>query len=120
MEKIPKLNYEEKKQFFSDVFSLGSFSETDNVNDLLILISLISLSYLKLKETNPNITVLSILIKISGKIDKESSYYNMLENLSIIVEEFCYNKKNADSCGLKDSKEIINKIKSILNTWIPF
>ena len=44
----------------------------------------------------------------------------MLENLSILIEDFSYDCTEIDSCGLKTSQEIVNKIKEILNTWIPF
>lgn len=111
--------YVEKKDVYSYSFSLGTFS-SDNVNDKLILISLVSLMYIKLRAKNRNITPLDILLKITKQEADDSGYYQMLENLAIMVEELSYECKKADSCGLKSSEEIINKIKEILSAWIPF
>lgn len=113
------LAYEDKKSLHTKIFSLGTIGG-GNVNDKLILISLLSLTYLKMKEKNPKITVLEILKSITKQKADESYYYQMLEGLAILVEDLCYNCKTADSCGLQTSQEIITKIKEILNTWIPF
>ena len=113
------IDYNNKKKLHTSMFSLGSIGNGD-VNDKLILISLLSLTYLKMKEKDPKVTVLEILKTITRQPADNSSYYQMLEGLSILVEDLCYNCKTADACGLKTSQEIINKIKEILNTWIPF
>jgi len=112
------LTYEDKKQFYFKFLSLGSIGKS--VNDKLILISLVSFTYIKMKDKNPKITVLDILKNITKQKQDNSIFYQMLESLSIIVEDYCYNCSEADSCGLKTSQEIINKIKQILNTWVPF
>jgi len=111
--------YVEKKSVYSHSFSLGTFS-SENVNDKLVLISLLSLMYIKLKAKDKAVTSLEILLKITKQKVDNSGYYEMLENLAIMVEELSYNCKKADSCGLKSSEEIINKIKEILSAWIPF
>lgn len=116
-ESLKNLSYNEKKQLYDDIFSLGVFN---NSNDKLILISLLSLTYLKLKKKNNKITPLDILKSITKEKDTSSYFYNTLEALSIIVEDFSYGQITADSCGLKSSEEIINKIKEILNSWTPF
>lgn len=110
---------QEKKEYYFKNFSLGSIGN-GNVNDKLILISLLSLTYLKMKEKTPDIQVIDILKSITGVNPDNSAYYQLLESLSIIVEDYCYNCKTADNCGLTSSKEIINKIKGILSTWVPF
>lgn len=120
MEFTKELSYEDKKKIYTNLFSIGNFLECRSLNDRLILISLISLVYLKNKEKNDKITVLEILLKITNQKVDNSGFYNMLEGLSILVEDWCYEIKEADSCGLKTSQDIINKIKEILNSWIPF
>lgn len=110
---------QEKKEYYFKNFSLGSIGN-GSVNDKLILISLLSLTYLKMKEKTPDIQVIDILKSITGVSPDNSAYYQLLESLAIIVEDYCYSCKTADNCGLTSSKEIINKIKGILSTWIPF
>ena len=114
------LTFEERRKYYTTNFSLGTIGNLNSVNDKLILLSLLSLTYIKMKEKNPKITVLDILLNITKQKPDNSIFYQMLENLSFMVEDLCYNCKTADSCGLNSSKEIVDKIKEILNTWIPF
>ena len=106
----------DKRDFYFKNFSLGSIGN-GNVNDKLILISLLSLTYLKMKEKNKDITVIDILKSITKAKADDSAFYQMLESLAIITEDFCYNCNIADSCGLKDSQSIINKIKEIIHGY---
>jgi hypothetical protein len=116
---LNKLTYEEKKDVYQRMFTLG-YLNSEEMNDRLILISLIALVYQKLKLKEEDITPLKILIKITGEKESNSGYFQFLEALSIIVEDFSYGMKKIDACGFKTSPEIINKIKEILNSWIPF
>lgn len=117
---VKNLSYDEKKNIYAQLFSLGFLNRSKNVNDKLILISLISLTYLKMQQKNPKIRVIDILKSITKQEEDNSSFYNMLEALSIIVEDHSYDCTTADNCGLKSSQEIINKIKEILDSWTPF
>ena len=114
------MSYEDKRDVHSRVFSIGVLNGIISVNDKLILLSLISLMYLKLREKNPDVTPLKILMQITGQRKDNSHFYFMLEGLSILVEDLCDKCNVADSCGLKTSQEIVSKIKEILNTWLPF
>lgn len=116
---LQKMSYEEKNDVFSHVFSIGSFS-SNTVNDKVVLISLVSLLYIKMKIKTPGITPLKILMKITGQKADDSIFYQVLETLSILVEEFSYTCKTASPYGLKNTQEIINKIKEILSVWTPF
>ncbi len=113
------LKFKEKKDYFFSNYSLGAISG-NSINDKLILISLVSYVHFKMRETNPSVTVLDILKSITKQKADNSSYYQMIESLAIIVEDFCYGCSIADNCGLKSSQEIINKIKEILGQWLPF
>jgi len=113
------IDFSQRRDLYVKYFSLGTIGK-NTVNDKLILISLLSLTYIKMKEKKPDITVLDILKSITKQPVDNSIFYQMLESLSIIVEDFSFNCTIADSCGLHSSQEIINKIKEILNTWIPF
>jgi hypothetical protein len=114
------ITYQSKRELYIENFSFGNFINSANVNDKLIVISLLSLLYLKLKKDKPDIKPLDILLKIMGQQDPTSGFYNMLESLSIMVEDFTYECNTADSCGLKNGSEISNKIKQILSSWMPF
>lgn len=116
---IELLSTEEKSKIYQSCFSIGYFGG-DNLNDVLILISLLTLTYKKLKEKDKTLTPLKLLLKITGQKEDSSAFYSFLESLSFFIEDISYNAKKIDSCGLNTSQEIINKIKEILNTWIPF
>lgn len=116
---LQNMTYDEKRDVFSKIFSFGSFS-SDTVNDKLILVSLLSLLFIKMQEKNSRITPLDILLKITKQEADNSAYFQMLETLAIITEEFSYQCKTSSSYGLKSSQEIINKIKTILSAWTPF
>lgn len=118
LESFNSLTYEEKKMFYNRTFSLGRVG--DNLDDLMILLSLTTLTYQQLRKKNPGVTPLSVLKKITSQEEDNSYFYKVLEHLSIISEDLanCYDK--VSSCGLKDSSEILTKIKNLLNTWTPF
>lgn len=116
---LSKLEYEDRRDVYQRTFSLG-YLASEEMNDRLVLISLIALVYQKMKLKDKNITPLMVILKITGEKDKGSVYYQFLESLAIIAEDFSYGIKKIDACGLKTSAEIINKIKELLNTWIPF
>lgn len=119
LDEVEKLEYKEKVVIYSRIFSLGNLNSTD-LNTKLILISLIALTYQQLQKKNPQITPLDILLKITRQAKDNSGFYQFLEGLSILVQDLSYGCTTFDSCGMKSSQEIINKIKEILNTWIPF
>lgn len=118
-QEIQELTQEEKSRLYTVVFGFGSIASTD-ITDKLVLISLVGLSSSKLKEKNPNFTTLEFLLKITNTEKTEEHFYNFLSNLAILVDDLGYATKNYDACGLKSSTEIINKIKEILQTWLPF
>lgn len=113
------LEYTDKLNVYQRVFSLGNFS-SDELNEKLVLFSLVALVTRQMRQKDSEITPLKILMQITGQIKDNSVFYQFLEALSIIVEDLMYETKKIDSCGLKTSQEIINRIKEILNTWLPF
>jgi hypothetical protein len=113
-----KLSYEEKKDLYQELFSLGNFSS--ELNDKLVLISLIALVSSKLKAKNPKLSTLDIILKIAEQEKDDSYFYHYLEGLAIVTDDFSYATSKYDSCGLSSSEEIIKKIKNLLNAWLPF
>ena len=119
IEQIDQLNYQDKITVYNNAFSLGKMN-SDDLNEKLVLISLVALTTQKMKLKDPKITPIQILMSITGQKRDDSAYYQFLEGLSIIVDDFSYGCKKIDNCGCKTSQEIINKIKEILSTWLPF
>ena len=115
---LDSLEYADKLKVYSRIFSLGLLNVS--LTEKMVLISLVGLVTQKMREKDPTITPLNVLLKITGQVPDNSSYYQFLEGLSVLVEDISYGCTQFDPCGLKSSQEIINKIKEILNTWLPF
>lgn len=113
-----KADYQSKKEIYKNTFTFG-YIDAD-LNTKFALISLVALTSYKLRDKNPSLTTLDILLKITGQTKDYSAFYHFLESLAIIVEDFSYGCTKFESFGLKTSSEIINKIKEILNKWHPF
>ena len=86
-----------------------------------ILISLICLVTKKLREKDGNLTVKVVIEKILQRpLIITESFDSFLIGLSIICEDFLYQTTEIDNFGFTDSKQIIAKIKELLNEWFPF
>lgn len=114
---LDNLDYSSKEKIYNRIFSFGNIPSMQN---RFQLISLVAFTTKKLKEKNPNITCLDILMKITSQEKDNSGFYQFLETLAIISENLSYQCTDFDTYGCKTSQEIINKIKEILNTWLPF
>lgn len=118
-DQVKALSYTDKLRLYQLNFSMG-YLYTEDLNDRLVLISLLALTYQKLHAKDKSITPLKILLKITGQEADDSAFYHSLEALSILAEDFSYGIKKIDTCGLQNSQDIINKIKELLSTWMPF
>lgn len=115
-----KLSYEEKISFYVRNFSTGAFS-SGKLSNKLALISLICLVTKKLREKDGNLTVKVVIEKILQRpLIITESFDSFLIGLSIICEDFLYQTTEIDNLGFTDSKQIIAKIKELLNEWFPF
>jgi len=112
------LSYTDKLLAYNHVFTLGQFSQ--NIEDKFTLISLMAFLTKKMRERDPDITPLTILMKLTDQEADDSGFYQFLEALSIVVEDLSYGCIKFNLYGCKTSQEIINKIKELLNTWLPF
>lgn len=113
------LEYADKLNAYQKVFSLGTFGSNE-LNNKLIYFSLLALCTKKLREKDAQVTPLSILMRITNQIKDNSAFYQFLEASSIITEDFMYGCTVFDTCGLKSSEEILNKLKEIVSSWRPF
>lgn len=115
---IDDLNYDEKKRLYTMCFSSGYFP-SGSLNDKLAIVSLVGLSVSKLKLQNPEMTTLEFLSRVTG-VKEESNGWKYIEAFSILVDDMCYEITKYDTFGLKNSKDIVNKIKETFETWLPF
>ena len=114
------LSYEEKISFYVRNFSTGAFS-SGKLSNKLALISLICLVTKKLREKDGSLTVKVVIEKILQRpLIVTESFDSFLIGLSIICEDFLYQTTEIDNLGFTDSKQIIAKIKELLNEWFPF
>lgn len=119
-QELRELSFEEKSRLYTVVYGFGSIASV-NITDKLVLISLVGLSSTKLKEKNPGMTTLDFLVAVTKSTKKkDEQFHSFLENLAILVDDLSYATEEFDACGMKNSTEIINKIKEILETWLPF
>jgi hypothetical protein len=118
IKEIKDLSFEDRTKLYTVCFGFGAL-DSKELNTKLILVSLVALTSGKLKEKNPKMTTLDLLVKITG--EKPGTFnYTALENLAIITDDLSYNTDIFDPCGLTNSTDIINKIKELLQTWTPF
>lgn len=113
-EKMSSLTYQQRAELFKDLFSLGYINS--DINEKLALISLIGYTVMKLREKKPDVTYYQVVRKIAEGTGIREDF---LWAIAIIAEDFSYGCKDFPKFGLKD-KEIIPKIKDILNKYMPF
>lgn len=115
-----ELSYEEKCKFYATHFSSGANSTT-RIKDKLILIGLICFVTHKMREKDGSVTVKSVIEKIINKpLMNMNGFEEYLLGLSVVCEDMLYGCKEFDTFGLKTSQDIIDKIRALLNEWMPF
>lgn len=118
------LSYIEQCNFYTRLFgSACSLSGTLEIK--LQLIHLVCLVTQRMRKTNPDMSILSILSKITGlniENDERVGLSEFLYNLSIICEDLLYGvSKDITVQGYNSASEIIKEIRRILNDeWLPF
>lgn len=108
------MSFKEKQTFYTENFSLGYINSGNrsSIENRFVLISLVC--YIKLK--NPDITYYEILNKFNKKLNLPDDF---IQGLAIVCEDFSYDCLDFPTFGLK-GKEIIEEIKNILNSYLPF
>lgn len=110
------LPYEKLQELYKKYFSLSYLG--NDINNKFALISLVCYLTNKLKAKNPDITHWTVLYNINNKgISRVPE--DILKGLAVICSDLGYACTNFPTFGLKD-KEIPNKIKEILNNYLPF
>lgn len=110
-------SYRDLSAVYAYYFTLGNLN-TD-IGSKFALISLICYLTYKVRKKNPKVTCLQVINKITEN-DKAKHDERFIQGLSIICEDFMRNTSEFLTFELKTQKEIISKIKEIMNTWLPF
>lgn len=116
MDTITTNSYEELKRIYNKYFSLNFLGY--DISNKFALISLTCYLTNILKAKKPDITHWSVLYKINSKGNTHIPD-DLLMGLSIICSDFAYGCTEFPTFGIED-KKIPEKIKEILNSWIPF
>jgi hypothetical protein len=109
--------YTELKEYYEKYFSLGGLC-TD-IGNKFALVSLICFLTSQARKKSPDANCYQVIMKV---IDKKEHKYNMdfIKGLSIICDDLMLNTSEFLTFDMKSSKEMVNKILEILNTWVPF
>lgn len=81
------------------------------------IISLLGFLTKSVKKKTPTCTSYDVLLKVleDKTIDREFLY-----NICIVTDDFTTDVNEFELFGLKTQKDIIDKINSILQNWLPF
>ena len=113
MDVITPPPYQDMQRLYNRYYSLG-YLETD-INAKFALISLIGYLTFKLKQKKPDVTAYQVI----RKIVEDSLPEDFIKGVAVVVEDFSYGCKSFPTFGIND-KDIPNKIKEILSTYVPF
>lgn len=109
------LTYEEKKKLYSQHFSLGNL--TTDITNKFALVALICFITNEKNKQSPGTTCYSIIESLTRESKLPEDYK---ETLAIICEDYMFMCTTFPTFGIKSAKEMVAKIKSILNDWLPF
>lgn len=116
-----QLSFNDKRLVFNKLFNLGFMG--DSIDNKLILISLIGSFYLKAKEKNPSMTMLEA---VKTLVDEESlptdikEKEQLIDSLAILTEEFVGNVQKGNTFGIKNAKDLKDKVNEIIKSRVPF
>lgn len=107
-------SYKELLRCYQENFSLGYFN-TD-IKNKFALISLICYVTYKAKEKKPDVTHYEIIMQLTKN---QSLPDAMVKRLAVICDDFAYGCTEFPTFELKGNA-IVQFIKDILNTYVPF
>ena len=111
-------SYDELRTIYQEYFSM---KYACSLEDKLALVGLICYLTNKLRMKHPDITCWEVISKIACKEGNYTDeYVQSLRGLSIICEDFMYGVSKFSKFGFENDKEIVKKVKEILDKWVPF
>lgn len=114
---IENPTFEELDEVYKKHFTLG-YLNTD-LGSKFALISLVCFLTKQARVKTPNATPYQVLLKIIGE---NTSSYDMefIKAVSAICNDFMRNTTEFLTFDMKSSREMVLKIREILNTYLPF
>lgn len=111
------LSYSDLKNLYYKYFSLSTLSK--DITNRFGAISLICYLTNSQKLKSPDITCYQVIRKVLARGDTFLPD-NFVIGLSVICEDYMLNCKEFNNFGLKNTKEIVDKLNSIFSTYLPF
>ena len=109
--------YKELEDYYREYFSLGNLN--CDLGSKFALISLICFLTKQARQKNPDATCYLVIMKIIN--NNESSYdMKFIRGLSVVCTDLMKHCNEFLTFDMKSSKEMVVKIKEILNTYLPF
>lgn len=108
------LSYMEMQQVYTENFSLGNLLGGMQ-NKFFLIGSICKLTYMA-KQKSPGVTHWQIIKKLTNGMNLPERF---LMGLAIMCDDFSYETKEFPNFGVPD-KDILPKIKEILNNYMPF
>lgn len=109
--------YQELSDFYFRYFSLG-YLNTD-IGSKFALISLTCFLTKQARLKNPDATPYQVLIKIVGDTPENKSW-EFLKSLAVICNDFMKQTTSFLTFDMTTSRDMVLKIREILNTYLPF
>ena len=110
--------YSELEEYYSKYFTLSNLNTS--FENKTKLISLICYLTIQLRKKHPDITCYQTLMKIVGDIPQDKYTLEFIRGISVICKDYLKNNSEFPTFKLKSGSEIVNTIKQILSTWMPF
>ena len=110
--------YQELQETYATYYSLAGLNTS--LENKFGLISLICFLTKQAKRKNPDVTCWQVIRKITENDLPSKDLELFHRGLSIICEDFMQHTTDFLTFDMKTSKDMINKIREILSTWLPF
>lgn len=117
-------DYEKQRGNYYNCIALGTLT-SKNFEEKLELLKLICFLTQALSKKDPTkyknpIDVLCLLYKEEFEKEEYTGFKNYLVSLAIICEDLLYVVDDIKNPGFKNSKDIIIRIKQLIEQWLPF
>ena len=110
--------YSELEETYRKYFSLSCLDTT--IENKFGLISLVCFLTQQSRKKNPDATCYQVIMKIVGNEITDKYRLQFLRGLSIVCDDFMKHTSNFLTFDLKSSKDMVTRIKDIIDTWLPF
>lgn len=110
--------YSELEDYYAHYFSLGNLNTT--IENKFGVISLICFLTQQARKKNPDATCYQVIMKILDDRLQDKYTLKFLRGLSVVCDDFMKHTTEFLTFDIKSSKEMIKRIREILDTWCPF